>query len=230
MNRTNSISRSTSMQKITWILTSAAVSCLSLLLLAPPELLAQWGIIQRGVEATRPGQRESAPPAPQDANAPLNRAQMGETFQSPMTYKNVRHFSYTVPAGWQKEHGDPTGEKGVGFGLPGTTASFTIHINQMVPSFPRKAAVDAGYKQAKEEMAIRKYMAVKRRDQGGSRGVIGWETIETAEKGSGGFQRIQWQCYDKDNYYYSFIACVNPQQFNQQRAVMQRIIDSIRFD
>ena len=47
---------------------------------------------------------------------------------------------------------------------------------------------------------------MKRRDQGGSRGVIGWETIETAEKGSGGFQRIQWQCYDKDNYYYSFMA------------------------
>ena len=78
-------------------------------------------------------------------------------------------------------------------------------------------------------MAIRKYMAVKRRDQGGSRGVIGWETIETAEKGSGGFQRIQWQCYDKDNYYYSFIAGCNPQQFNQHRAAMQRIIDSIRF-
>jgi hypothetical protein len=99
----------------------------------------------------------------------------------------------------------------------------------MVPGFPRKAAVDAGYKQAKEEMAIRKYMAVKRRDPGGSRGTIGWETIETAEKGSGGFQRIQWQCYDQDNYSYSFMASVNPQRFNQHRAVMPRIIDSIRF-
>jgi hypothetical protein len=79
-------------------------------------------------------------------------------------------------------------------------------------------------------MTIRKYMAVKRRDQGGKSGVIGWETIETAEKGSGGFQRIQWQCYDKDNYYYNFITSVNPQQFNQYRAEMQKIIDSIRFD
>jgi hypothetical protein len=104
-----------------------------------------------------------------------------------------------------------------------------LSINQMVPSFPRKAAVDAGYKSAKEEMTIHKYLAVKRRDQGGSRGVIGWETIETAEKGFGGFQRIQWQCYDKDNYYYNFIASVNPQQFSQHRAVMQHIIDSIRF-
>ena len=100
----------------------------------------------------------------------------------------------------------------------------------MVPSFPRKAAVDASYKQAMEEKGIGKYMAVKRRDQGGKSGVIGWETIETAEKGSGGFQRIQWQCYDKDNYYYSFMAGVDPKQFNQHRAVMQKIIDSIRFD
>ena len=37
----------------------------------------------------------------------------------------------------------------------------------MVPSFPRKAAVDAGYKQSMEEKSIGKYMAVKRRDQGG---------------------------------------------------------------
>ncbi|MBM4301707.1 MAG: hypothetical protein FJ121_09290 [Deltaproteobacteria bacterium] len=219
------------MRKTVWLLTVAALCGLSFLALAPPDLLAQWGVIQRGVEATRPGQPATQPaPAPEDPNAPFNRAKMGESFQAPMTYKNNRHFSYTIPAGWQKEQGDPTGEKGVGFGLPGTTASFNIHITQMVPSFPRKAAVDAGFKQAKEEMTIRKYMAVKRRDQGGSRGVIGWETIETAEKGSGGFQRIQWQCYDKDNYYYSFMTAVNPQQFNQHRAVMQKIIDSIRFD
>jgi len=193
--------------------------------------LAQWGLIQQGVDAARRGQQSTSPaPAPADPNAPFNRAQMGQTFASPMTYKNRRHFTYTIPAGWQKEHGDPTGESGVGFGRPGSTASFTIHINQMVPSFPRKAAVDAGYKQAKEEMSIGKYMSVKRRDQGGRNGVIGWETIETAAKGSGGFQRIQWQCYDKDNYYYSFIACVNPQQFSQYRSELQRIIDSVRFE
>ena len=79
----------------------------------------------------------------------------------------------------------------------------------MVPSFPRKAAVDASYKQAMEEKGIGKYMAVKRRDQGGKSGVIGWETIETAEKGSGGFQRIQWQCYD-GQLYYSFMAQLIP--------------------
>jgi hypothetical protein len=213
------------------MLTIVALCGLSFLTLAPPDLLAQWGVIQRGVEAAKPGQPETKPaPAPEDPNAPFNRAKMGETFQAPMTYKNVRHFTYTIPAGWQKEQGDPTGEKGVNFGRPGSTVAFIIHMTQMVPSFPRKAAVDAGFKQAKEEMTIRKYMAVKRRDQGGKSGVIGWETIETAEKGSGGFQRIQWQCYDKDNYCYSFMTSVNPQQFNQYRAEMQQIIDSIRFE
>jgi hypothetical protein len=220
------------MRKTVWMLAIAALCGLSCLVLAPPELSAQWGSIQRGIEAVKPGQpaTQPGPAAKEDPNAPLNRAKMGETFPAPQTFKNKRNFSYTIPAGWQKEHGDPTGEKGVGFGLPGTTASFTIHINQMVPSFPRKASVDASYKQAMEEKTIGKYMSVKRRDQAGKSGVIGWETIETAEKGSGGFQRIQWQCYDKDNYYYSFIAAVNPQQFSQHRAVMQQIIDSVRFD
>jgi len=222
------------MRKTVWLLTVAALCGLSFLALAPPDLMAQWGVIQRGIEAAKPGQPATspapgAPAAKEDPNAPLNRGKMGEAFASPMTYKNKRNFSYTVPAGWQKEQGDPTGES-ASFGLPGTTVSFTIHMTQMVPSFPRKSAVDAGFKSAKEEMSIRKYMAVKRRDQGGKSGVIGWETIETAEKGSGGFQRIQWQCYDKDNYYYNFMTGVNPQQFNQHRAVMQKIIDSIRFN
>jgi len=225
------------MRKIVWTLTIMALAGLSLLLLAPPDLLAQWGAIQRGVDAARQADRATRPesaapsaPAARDDNAPFNRGKMGETFTSPMTFKNQRHFSYTVPAGWQKEQGDPTGERGAGFGRPGSTVAFVIHINQMVPSFPRKAAVDAGYKQAKEEMTIRKYLSVKRKDQPGKRGVIGWETIETAEKGSGGFQRIQWQCYDKDNYYYSFMTSVNPQQFNQYRAEMQKVIDSIQFE
>ena len=112
---------------------------------------------------------------------------------------------------------------------PGTTCGFNIHWTQMVPSFPRKAAVDASYKQAMEEKGIGKYMAVKRRDQGGKDGVMGWETIETAEKGSGGFQRIQWQCYDGQNYMYSFMAHSEPKDFNANRAELQRIIDSIRF-
>ena len=42
------------MRKTVWLLTVAALCGLSFLALAPPDLMAQWGVIQRGVEATRP--------------------------------------------------------------------------------------------------------------------------------------------------------------------------------
>ena len=117
------------------------------------------------------------------------------------TKSGISPIPFRLAGAWSR--GDPTGnaeKDNIIFMKPGTTCSFNIHWTQMVPSFPRKAAVDASYKQAMEEKGIGKYMAVKRRDQGGKSGVIGWETIETAEKGSGGFQRIQWQCYDGNNY------------------------------
>jgi hypothetical protein len=208
--------------------------------LAPPAG-AQWGAIQSGVNAVRKAKEaeKQPPPAGQPTKAYEGSASMSDTktgvSTAPVTYRNkVRPFSYTIPAGWRLERGDPTGNAerdNIIFMKPGTTCGFTIHWTQMVPSFPRKASVDASYKQAMEEKSIGKYMAVKRRDQGGKGKdrVIGWETIETAEKGSGGFQRIQWQCYDGQNYYYSFIAHSEPKDFNANRADLQRIIDSIRF-
>jgi hypothetical protein len=222
------------MRKTFWLLTVAALCGLSFLALAPPDLLAQWGAIQRGIEATKPGQPAAQPAAPKayEGAASMQDTKTGVS-TAPVTYQNkVRNFSYTIPAGWRLERGDPAGNAerdNIIFMKPGTTCGFNIHWTQMVPSFPRKAAVDAGYKQATEEKGIGKYLAVKRRDQGGKDGVIGWETIETAEKGSGGFQRIQWQCYDGQNYMYSFMAHSEPKDFNANRAELQRIIDSIQF-
>lgn len=204
---------------------------LSLFLVLPPATLAQWGAIRSGVDAARRAAESKDKPATRESSSSSalykgSDAAGGNVSTSPVTYKNkIRPFSYTIPAGWEKVEGTPTGKKG-GFMKPGTTCGFIFMMNQMVPSFPRAAAVKASYKQAKEEMTIRKYQAVKRRNQGS---VIGWETIETAEKGSGGFQRIQWQCYDKDNYYYSFVGYSEPKDFNPNRAVLQRIVDSVRF-
>lgn len=218
-------SKEESMGKMTrlWLL----VGFLGVMLAAPLVVMAQWGPIKRGMDAARPapvqGLKEPEQSTPHNV---ADEKVAGPGLASAMTFKNTqRPFSYTIPAGWRQESGNPTG-KDVVFMRPGTTASFNFHFTQMVPSFPRKAAVDAGYKQAMEEKSIGKYLSVKRRDQGE---VIGWETIETAEKGSGGFQRIQWQCYDGQNYYYSFMTAVDPQQFSQHRAEMQRIIDSVRF-
>jgi hypothetical protein len=206
-----------------WIL----AGLLTVMLLVPPALLAQWGPIRRGIDAARRGaEQETTSPGREAPHGVADEKVGGPGLPSDTTYRNTkRPFSYTIPAGWRLEGGDPTGNRPT-FMKPGTTASFQFHFTQMVPSFPRKAAVDAGYKQAREEMTINKYLSVKRRNQGN---VIGWETIETAEKGSGGFQRIIWQCYDGQNYYYNFMAASEPSQFPQYRAVMQRIMDSIRF-
>lgn len=167
-----------------WIL----AGLLTVMLLVPPALLAQWGPIRRGIDATRRGaQQETTSPGQKAPHGVADEKVGGPGLASTTTYRNKkRPFSYTIPAGWRHESGDPTGNRPV-FMKPGTTASFQFHFTQNVPSFPRKAAVDAGYKQAREEMTIGKYLSVKRRNQGS---VIGWETIETAEKGSGGFQRI----------------------------------------
>jgi hypothetical protein len=200
---------------------------LGVMLAAPLAVMAQWGPLKRGMEAARPapiqGLKEPEKRTPHNV---ADEKVAGPGLASAMTFKNTqRPFAYTIPAGWRQESGDPAG-KNVVFMRPGTTAGFNLHFTQMVPSFPRKAAVDAGYKQAMEEKTIGKYLSVKRRNQGD---VIGWETIETAEKGSGGIQRIQWQCYDGQNYYYSFMASCDPAQFPQHRAEMQRIIDSVQF-
>ena len=219
------------------LMRTLTISALLALFLAPP-VSAQWGAIQSGADAVRRAKEAEKQPQ-QPTKAYEGSASMSDTktgvSTAPVTYQNKpRPFSYTVSAGWRLERGDPTGnaeKENIIFMKPGTTCGFTIHWTQMVPSFPRKASVDASYKQAMEEKGIGKYMAVKRRDQGvqGKDGVIGWETIETAEKGSGGFQRIQWQCYDGQNYMYSFMAHCEPKDFNANRADLQRLIDSIRF-
>ena len=216
------------------ILNLSILTLMSCFLTSPA--LAQWGAIQSGADALKRAKEAEKQPQ-QPTKAYEGSAAMSDTktevSTAPVTYQNkVRPFAYTVSAGWRLERGDPAGNAerdNITFMKPGTTCGFTIHWTQMVPSFPRKASVDASYKSAVEEKGIGKYLAVKRRDQGGKEGIIGWETIETAEKGSGGFQRIQWQCYDGQNYYYSFIAHCEPKDFNANRADLQRIIDSIRF-
>ncbi len=225
------------MRKATMIL---GILALIGLFLAPP-VAAQWGAIQSGADALKRAKEAEKQPQQQQQPQQPGKAAEGKYSMSdktgvstaPQTYQNkVRNFSYTVTPGWRLERGDPTGSaerENIIFMKPGTTCGFTIHWTQMVPSFPRKASVDASYKSAMEEKSIGKYMAVKRRDQGGKDGVIGWETIETAEKGSGGFQRIQWNVFDGQNYNYIFQAYCEPKDFNANRADLQRIIDSIRF-
>lgn len=148
---------------------------------------------------------------------------------SPTTYRNtVRNFQFTLPAGWEPVT-DPNSES-VTVMKVGTPRSFIITIEQMVPSFPRAAAVEAGLKQDKERVQINKLLDAHRRDDGNIKtgcGVIGWEQTEAPQKNS--FQRIIWQAYDGENYYYNFMTATENEDFTAAHPELRQIQDSIKF-
>lgn len=151
-------------------------------------------------------------------------------YSSPQTFKNPnRSFEYTIPAGWYLVDGEPSSEAAV-FQKTDHSMSFIIHIEQMVPSFPRKAAVKAGLKQDKERVQINKLEEAVRRDdyhKDKKCGVIGWEQTEAPQKN--GFQRIIWQAYDGENFYMNFNASTENENFENARPVLRGIMDSIKF-
>lgn len=206
-----------------------ALVCLgiSLLLLGPADLSAQWGAIQQGVDAAKGAKQAQEPAKKEEASGIPNLAQTGPVNQAPVTYKNTaRNFSFTLPAGWEPVKNPNAND--VSVGKPGTRSAFVIHITQMVPSFPAKASVDASLKSAKEEVTINKLLSAKRRDDAAGK-IIGWEIVESPTGGGGSHQRIIWQCYDGQNYYYNFNAATSPEQFNASKAELQGIINSVKF-
>lgn len=193
----------------------------------PVAALAQFGLLQQGIDAVTAGKKSAAPSAGGASAAPGAAA---GTLARDTTYKNAaRNFEFTIPAGWKLENGDP-GSESVLFMKPGTTWSFQFHIEQMVPSFPRKASVDASLKQAKEMVTIKKYQDARRRDDGNPKakcGVIGWEITEAPQKND--YERIIWQAYDGQNFYMNFMAASENKDFEAARATLRQIMDSIRF-
>ena len=186
---------------------------------------AQFGLLKQGIDAVAGG-KTAAPGAPPAAAA----GSAAGVLARDTTYTNAaRQFEFTIPAGWKLENGDPAGES-VLFMKPGTSWSFQFHIEQMVPSFPRKASVDASLKQAREMVQIKKYQEARRRDDGSAKGkcgVIGWEIVEAPQKND--YERIIWQAYDGQNFYMNFMAASENGQFEAARATLRRIMDSIRF-
>ncbi|QAZ66869.1 hypothetical protein [Solidesulfovibrio carbinolicus] len=201
----------------------ACVACL------PGSALAQFGLLQQGLDAVSGGNKPAEPAGP-SGNAAKAAPGGAGTLAADTTYKNAaRGFSFTIPAGWKLESGDPASESAL-FMKPGTSWGFQFHLEQMTPSFPRKASVDASLKQAKEMVGIKKYLEAKRRDDGDAKkkcGVIGWEIVEAPQKND--YQRIIWQAYDGDNYYMNFMAHSENNDFEAARQTLRRIMDSIRF-
>lgn len=153
-----------------------------------------------------------------------------EVFSAPRTFVHDRNFQFTIPAGWYLVDGDPEHGESFSFMKKGTPRGMSGHLEQMVPSFPRAAAVKAGLKQDKERMQINKVLDARRRDDGNIKkgcGVIGWEQTEAPQKNS--FQRIIWQCYDGDNYYMNFTTYTANEDFEAARSELREVSDSIQF-
>lgn len=188
--------------------------------------LAQFGIIQQGIDAVTSGKKPAAP----DASPASSGASGGKVLTQDTTFTNAaRKFQFTIPAGWEIVEGSPDSES-VGFRYMKTTMGFNFHAEQMVPSFPRASAVTAGLKQDQERVTIKKLLAAKRRDDGDPKkkcGVIGWETVEAPQKND--FQRIIWQCYDGENFYMNFMAYSENKDFAASEATLRKIMDSIKF-
>ncbi len=163
----------------------------------------------------------------------VERASGGQVLPSATVFQNPgRRFQFVLPAGWSHVSGSMEDEGGALFKKAGSPVFFQFHMTPMVKSFPAEASVQASLSQSQEQVQINRLLTAKRRDAGnrasGSPFVIGWEVVES-DQGSGGLQRIIWQCYDQENYYFHFMASTEPAFFPAHRAEMQQIIDSIEF-
>lgn len=208
----------------------ALMVCSLLALSLSPPASAQFGVLQKGLDAVTKSKDKSDGAAPASASGKGFSGGVSKPLGQDTTFKNTsRNFAFTIPAGWEKVSGEPDSED-VSFQKPGTTMGFTLHMTRMQPSFQAKASVDASLKSAKEDVKINKLLEAKRRDDGSSKkkcGIIGWEVVEAPQKN--GIQRIIWQGYDKDNYYMNFMAFSANEDFAASRAVMRQVMDSIKF-
>jgi len=152
---------------------------------------------------------------------------------SAVTYENKTYgFSFTIPAGWSKQNGDPNSDSVLFMQVPiSNSCSFQFHITPMRKSFPAGASVRASYKAAKEDIEIDKLLSTKRRNdriKNKKAGVIGWEVVEKGK--AGGHQRIIYQAYDEKNRYYNLMGAANTEKFETCRPALRKIIDSIKFN
>lgn len=149
-----------------------------------------------------------------------------------VTYKNKTYnFSFTIPAGWAKNSGDPDSNSVLFMKIPTShTCSFQFHINPMQKSFPAAASVKASLKAAKKDIKIGKLLLAKSRNDKGASGLstLGWEVVEKGKKG--GHQRIIYQLYDAKNRYYNLMGAANTEKFETCRPELRKIINSIKFN
>jgi hypothetical protein len=150
---------------------------------------------------------------------------------APVTYRNEsRRFQFTIPAGWALTDGDPNSDSAV-FRKGATSSHFQFHYTQMASDFPAETSVQVSLKSALEEVKQGKNLSAKRRNEKCTHDpkklcARGWELVDNGERGP---QRIIWQAYDMNNFYFNFMASAENTEFGTARGELQGIIDSIHF-
>jgi len=169
-------------------------------------------------------------------------------FKQPVTITHpTRNFRYTIPAGWgivlssgdtsasndpnNVDHDKPHLGNVVLEGKRFGPCNFTITIEQMVKTFPRAAAAAAGLKKDMEEIKRQNVQETKRRDQGDPKkacSFLGWQTTQASTSHYVG-RHILYEGYDQDNIHYIFDASSKDEYFEECRADLLKIIESVQF-
>lgn len=160
------------------------------------------------------------------------------------TYKNkTYHFSFTIPAGWEKQSGNVNADNVLFMQLPiSNSCRFQFNVTPMSATFPAEAAVSASLAMAYHELRLNRLSAAKRRDTSRKEKIKekgkelekiviltrGWEITEKTQNQRQ--QRIIYQVYDRQNRYFNFIAAATDKKFATCVPELHKIIDSISFD
>jgi hypothetical protein len=160
-----------------------------------------------------------------------------------ISYRNkTYHFSFIIPANWEKQSGQVSADNVLFMQLPiENSCSFQFNVIQMPATFPAEAAVNSAIAIAYHELKLNKLLSVKRRDtllkekfkeKGKEKEKVivltrGWEITEKARAQKQ--QHIIYQVYDRQNRYFNFVAMAASEKFVSCAAELRKIIDSISF-
>jgi hypothetical protein len=160
-------------------------------------------------------------------------------------YRNKNyHFSFTIPANWEKQSGNASSDNVLFMKLPiSESCSFQFNVTPMSTTFPAEEAATTFLAAAYREFRLHKFIAVKRRDtwikekskikdkkKEKEKIVIlthGWEITEKPQKQKQ--QRIIYQVYDRENRYFHFVAAAVSEKFPSCALQLRKIMDSISF-
>lgn len=161
--------------------------------------------------------------------------------QDTILKNKVYRFSFTLPAGWEKQSGYLNSDNALFMQMPiSNSCRFQFNIIVMPESFSAEIAATTALANAYRERRLNKLAEAKRRDtwikertkpNSKEKEIViftrGWEITEKPYKNK--LQRIIYQVYDRHNRYFNFVAGATSEKFSACAPELHKIIDSISF-